>query len=726
MPAERSLSSRGPARQAAKKASIKFEAQLMPSPLKPDENEKSPTKPKRARSRPNLKAAKLTSSSSRSATVPRPRAQPRAGSRKRPISLDSRKSDDEESDLTSLSARTASPTPMAKAVTTKPWLELPDTDSKYMWVLLDFDGQVFGLEDEDDAVERIWWPSVVVSSENSTFRVQLFGTIGSSNSDNIVEVATPHDGNLLPLAPSRDAEIRFINPCYVTSQGKHTESPKKRQKLDRSGIETQWRDALSRFIYDIQENEFPSLVFLNSRKASGKGKAKVKATPRAEDEFPDPRWSPPPPDESLLIPGELILAREKRARKEHWPARILAYIPPANAATQPYYHVQWIDNTENSIERDMFFTYEDEEFGTCFLGKYDSVFKDVANDDANAPDARNTPDSRLSPDPLDPPPTGHAFADLGVQQQFVHAKPVLQAILRDEYPPARDAHKLFIGGGRGRNEVVKEAGQRGLMDPRDVDKFQECLLEWVMRKTDKGARVEDTKEPGVAVEEEIAANVPDIPAADTKAELPVPIDEQISDEDPALQETLCAPASPTATVLDEGASSPAPPPPSSSFSPDSGVAMDETEEPDVERQPDPALADDDDDDDKGKAFDTESTLSEASDVSDLVQREKPPRQIGCPAYEGLSTVEKMDYCLNVLLPELLTQILLWRTGARTQVALLASEDEERLHKLGEEEKTRSDWVFDVQRLRMQKEREIKKEEVVVGGTASRPRKALRR
>lgn len=46
--------------------------------------------------------------------------------------------------------------------------------------------------------------------------------------------------------------------------------------------------------------------------------------------------------------------------------------------------------------------------------------------------------------------------------------------------------------------------------------------------------------------------------------------------------------------------------------------------------------------DIGDAFDTSSVLSDASDVSALVETEKPPRQAGCQAYEGLKTVEKLD------------------------------------------------------------------------------------
>lgn len=156
------LSNRAPARQAAQKASTKFGAQLMSSPVKPDEKSSAPKPPKRARSRPNLKRDPVPVSSSSKRT--KPAGQTRVGSRKRPVSLDSRKSDGEESDLTSLSTRTASPVPRLKAVSSAP-PEVADPQTlTYVWVLLDFNGKVFELVDEGDEVERIWWPGLVCSS----------------------------------------------------------------------------------------------------------------------------------------------------------------------------------------------------------------------------------------------------------------------------------------------------------------------------------------------------------------------------------------------------------------------------------------------------------------------------------------------------------------------------------------------------------------------------------
>jgi len=132
-----------------------------------------------------------------------------------------------------------------------------------------------------------------------------------------------------------------------------------------------------------------------------------------------------------------------------------------------------------------------------------------------------------------------------------------------------------------------------------------------------------------------------------------------------------------------------------------------------------------------------------------------PRQQGCPAYEALAGVERVDvrpstdhlylspadqmslgiqYCLNVLLPEAILQLLLWRSGERTSVELLSEEEEQALHDVGEEKLRETDWVFDVVRLRESKMRQLarasgkrKAEEgtgdAANGGTMSRPRRS---
>ncbi|KIJ68888.1 hypothetical protein HYDPIDRAFT_23765, partial [Hydnomerulius pinastri MD-312] len=116
---------------------------------------------------------------------------------------------------------------------------------------------------------------------------------------------------------------------------------------------------------------------------------------------------------------------------------------------------------------------------------------------------------------------------------------------------------------------------------------------------------------------------------------------------------------------------------------------------------------------------------------------QPPRrtgQVGCEEFESLSSVEKLDYCLNILLPESIQQLLVWRSGDRTSPSLLSLLEEQRLHDVGARKAVETDWVDDVMRLRAaqarlwkvdlnnNKERE-KKVEVVAGGTRSRPRRA---
>ncbi|KAF7337907.1 hypothetical protein MVEN_02013900 [Mycena venus] len=240
-----SLSTRAP-RQAAKKASTKFEAQLMSSP------EKSPVKPtkpaKRTRSRPNLRKEHASSSS---VGLPKS-APPRPRARNRPVSLDSHRSDDEESDLTSLSTPRTSPNPKFRPAPPK----LPpaadfDANSSHVWVLVNFSGEVYRLEDEDDGVERIWWPAKKTESG-----VRLYGTLRTSND---VAVDTPHDGNILPLVDDDD-KIRFIAPKYIIS----TASPRKRQKLDKADLDTKWRVALAEAVQDYIEEEMPSTLFLSS------------------------------------------------------------------------------------------------------------------------------------------------------------------------------------------------------------------------------------------------------------------------------------------------------------------------------------------------------------------------------------------------------------------------------------------------------------------------------
>ncbi|KAJ7286382.1 hypothetical protein C8J57DRAFT_1287514 [Mycena rebaudengoi] len=760
---------RAPARQAAKKASNKFETQLMSSPIRPDDSplQESPSKgQKRPRARP--KKTQVASSSKVSLSTPGTSKKARAGSRKRPISLDlSRKSDDDLSDLTALSARTGTPPP--RVVLPSRW-----EDGDKVWVLLDAGGSIFEPVDDDDGVERLWWPGMV-ESVGSPFQVRLFGKIGTPRVK-ILKIDTPTSDNIIPIHNELGA-IRFTEPSFSTASPPHNNnrgSPQKRQKLDRSDLVQRWHDAMSEAVKHILEYDRAPLVFLSSvqgwiedgsevsleppdvkAKGKGKGKARVEIEPDFGSDFDDPVWDV---DDTLNIPGEKILALDK---KIYWPAKILEYVKPSNPRTHGRYKILWLDGTQGSVLRNEFYSPEQDEFGTCPIGSYDSVFKDVLNDSEDDDDGPE--DARPSPEPLDPLPSGTAFSELTMREQFVHAKPVLAAILRGEYAPARGIHDLYTGGGlNGRTMVAEAAGDRGLMDPKDVEEVQKYLVEWCMRnekrhtnglhldadmadekeKTELDATAATMTDGAVTGETVVSATndrppaideaVPDSPPQLTTEQVsivetinlvPILLPSVANDDDdlPVLHahsaptEPRLASNSPTPSAVEEAPSSPAPPPPLSSFSSFGDVLMESDDAPTPHE-----------DTDLGAAFDTASTLSELSDLTDLSAPPpvKPPRQVGCEAYEKLTVVEKLVYCTNVLLPELLVQLFLWRAGKRRSVELLSPEEEEELHRWGEDKRKETDWVWEVNMLRKKKESKLKSKEKVIGGTASRPKKTF--
>lgn len=128
-----------------------------------------------------------------------------------------------------------------------------------------------------------------------------------------------------------------------------------------------------------------------------------------------------------------------------------------------------------------------------------------------------------------------------------------------------------------------------------------------------------------------------------------------------------------------------------------------------------------------------SDLPHAGEVENPVPAQDQRRPLGSQEYESLSTLDKLDYCVNILLPEAIQQLLLWRSGERTTAALLSQSEEETLHERGSAKAQETDWVFDLLRLREAQARlwsvDMKAKGktkdaggVAKGGTRSRPRK----
>lgn len=77
------------------------------------------------------------------------------------------------------------------------------------------------------------------------------------------------------------------------------------------------------------------------------------------------RWSPPSPDITMNIPGELVLSKDKKSRNVYWPARVDAFILPKGPGEEAKYRLTFLDNQVIEVTRDMFLIYDQEQFGTC-------------------------------------------------------------------------------------------------------------------------------------------------------------------------------------------------------------------------------------------------------------------------------------------------------------------------------------------------------------------------
>jgi len=97
----------------------------------------------------------------------------------------------------------------------------------------------------------------------------------------------------------------------------------------------------------------------------------------------------------------------------------------------------------------------------------------------------------------------------------------------------------------------------------------------------------------------------------------------------------------------------------------------------------------------------------------------------------LADSDMVHYITNVLFPEAIIQLLLWRSGERTSLQPLSDREEREIYKRGCELTMETDFVFSAMRLRRAKEQELagtalnsnRKDKSVgrLGGSRSRPR-----
>lgn len=72
----------------------------------------------------------------------------------------------------------------------------------------------------------------------------------------------------------------------------------------------------------------------------------------------------------------------------------------------------------------------------------------------------------------------------------------------------------------------------------------------------------------------------------------------------------------------------------------------------------------------------------------------------------MSDADGPQYCTDVLLPEAIMQILLWRCGHRRSLEMLSDEEEQNLHDTGTQLIRETDWVHDLMRLRESRIRQL--------------------
>ncbi|KAF8197594.1 hypothetical protein BJ912DRAFT_953978 [Pholiota molesta] len=595
----------------------------------------------------------------------------------------------------------------------------------------------------------------------------------------ILLIKTPSEGNILPK--DRGYLPRFSTPTFVSSYPNSSSAPKKKQKLDRDEIEKRWNiaveemkedDEASKKNEDTDTDDFPEPTnmyeFLTapvskaisappkldlSKDAAKASTTKIKGKRKRKDisetsadehqvtyvNKKEERWDEV--DDELDLPGELVLGRDGPNKDiDYWPAKLISYIPPTKPNQAGKYAVTWLDGTTGQIPRSWFYTMNEDEFSTCKLGKFDSAVVEVQNDNADEDEiqqdhdlARRSP----SPTPLDIPPSPNDFIQLSIRQQFVYTKTVLKAIIDNTYLPSKQKHVRYMKGGKYRQSVVDDASLRGKMDPRDVEHLQIYIRAWCLRDEDRtGVPFASNLSSGEQSVIEVGAGAAPTNLDERREIQAEPsLDDVMNMEDRRFTSPLPTEACP---------SSPAPMPPSSLPPPEAELEREDS----IASIPpsfDAAL------DDAGvpplspvatSIFTEPRTIDTDDDIVDLTIAEEEERQPPSLSsqYDGedfksLSALEKVDYCVNILLPEAVRQILLWRSGARTSIDLLSPAEEQALYEQGDTLLQERDWVNDVIRYRRAMEKALlgKKRASATSqrqnghsrmGSTSRPRRSI--
>ncbi|KAL1944776.1 hypothetical protein VTO73DRAFT_3206 [Trametes versicolor] len=620
-----------------------------------------------------------------------------------------------------------------------------------VWVSIDLEGNLMDC-DEDEA-DTIWWPAKVYLPRPCMRVVFLGEPPGRADTGpRQLTIPDPSPSNVRSMV--QNGRIRFRETdCRPARRPSAQSSPRKKRKTD---VDAAWREARDLMLREEQAqngggpsvllssdappsskgarrklNAFPSLdIPAGKGKGKGKGKAKRKGSESEvslsdSDDNASPEswkhtWRAPSANPLLEIPGELVLAREGRARTQYWPAKLLEYLKPKSEKQRPRYRALFFDGTVLQIEPDWFWTTADDEFGTCKMGQSTGNYgldSDVdTDDDEETPEDFNHPftakDEKAlrAPSPLPelPPPAPEVFEyDLELTEQFDYVKPVLAAVIEGTYGPSQAAHEGFMRGAGARQKVLNTVPLRGSLSARDKEEVAYLVRAWARRR-------ERRRELGVSVDyppeklyppvRDSAGEAKTRAAGDKEANGHGGGDHDESDAESVLTPTSDASGGDTEPLVFETE------PPSSSLAA-TEVETDDDEQARIVDGVAGEVAH------AGSAGDVPAANLPSENPTTHTDAHESPEDATAAAgnetrapprttFHDLDTVEKLTYCNNVLLQEAILQLLLWRTGQRTALGLLSPAEERRLHDLAMEEGEKTNWVHDIIRLRQAAEQSM--------------------
>ncbi|KAK1234375.1 hypothetical protein PQX77_002413 [Marasmius sp. AFHP31] len=635
-------------------------------------------------------------------------------------------------------------------------------------------------EDEDDGKQWCWWPAKATHKTTPEDELVITPYLLPKTKTLHLRTANANSSNIRPITANghvRFETLTFPSPPLLSTTSV-SKSPRKKRKVDKSpsltGLEEVYGRALAQALDDHQEKDFdglPPLSIALSRAASfsatngpsstsvakGKGKGKRRSTALKEsisgDELTEPEYVKSGDDESeweevedsgadifLDIPGERVLCRAKKSTMtEYWPAQVLGYVPPPArrkkkgkgknpGAVEGMYRVVFLDDKEMEVPRSWFYSVNQEEFGRCKIGVFESEFVDNPNDDSDGEDSYSDYDFEGELESISQQSSTSDESDfysLPLPIQFAHTIPVLQGIINNTYPPTRERHEAFIKGGKSRSALNTEdsVGLRGRMNPKDVAFFGKLVQAWSLgtgsgklKETnglpadqientidgpseitnasfqapiDNTSMVVDPTGPAEAVTTAVAAD-----DADTHMDVPdeASFKENISPHPPSTEEPKIVPEvtmvdiqidEPDASAIPTASQTRPSSPPTSSYPPSSSGAtprpsldLDGDERPGM-APPLPLLTTSSEDIMKPPVMEAgeESPLTPIAETQVIAPpaafegrserpRKKREPQRGCESYEILAGIERVTYSSTILLPIVIRQVLLWRAGDR--------------------------------------------------------------